>query len=263
MPEAPEIRIMSDFINQNAKDHQFSKLYHVEKGNNPVDANFENFTVDSDFYGKQIQLKLTGKEELNISVFMGMSGNWKLVPTSSWSENKYTRMRLDRIDGMSLLLYGGYMGPKYKIGGFDTKRGFDLIKDFPKFKSKILSNIDAKVFDKPICEVLLDQKYFDGVGNYIRSTILYYADVNPFEKARTVIKNKPDILELCQHVIQKSYELNGGQLRDWENPTPNLDSEEFHKWVFYSKGHSCVDGTKRTFWFDPKWDNNCPFDIKK
>jgi endonuclease VIII-like 1 len=264
MPEAPEIRIMSDFINQNSKDFRFKKLFHVEKGNNPIDSNYDQYNVSADFYGKQLKLSFYNRigESLDISVFMGMSGNWKLVPTVSWFNTKYTRMRLDREDGMSLLLYGGYMGPKYKIGGFNTKRGFDIIKDFDRFKANIISNLSNKVFDKPICETLLDQRYFDGVGNYIRSTILYYMDVNPFESARDIIKNNPDIFDTCRYVIQKSYELNGGQLRDWENPNPNLDSDEFHKWVFYQKGISCVDKTGRTFWFDEKWANMCPYKIK-
>ncbi len=37
MPEGPELKIMSDYINQNVKDKTFTKLYHVEKGNNPID----------------------------------------------------------------------------------------------------------------------------------------------------------------------------------------------------------------------------------
>jgi endonuclease VIII-like 1 len=264
MPEAPEIRIMSDFINKKSDNFKFKKLFHVQKGNSPVDAYFENYKVSADFYGKQLQLNFINDsdEKMNISVFMGMSGNWKLVPTESWSDTKYTRMRLDREDNMSLLLYGGYMGPKYKIGGFGTKRGFDIIKDFDKFKENVISNLTNKVFDKPICEVLLDQKYFDGVGNYIRSTIIHYMDINPFESARDIIKNNPKIFDTCKWVIQRSYELNGGQLRDWTNPEPNLDSDEFHKWVFYQKGISCVDKTGRTFWFDEKWADHCPYKIK-
>lgn len=39
MPEGPELRIMSDFINQNSNEKTFTKVYHVEKGNNPIDAN--------------------------------------------------------------------------------------------------------------------------------------------------------------------------------------------------------------------------------
>ena len=56
MPEAPEIRIMSDFINQNSKSNKFKKLFHVEKGNNAVDSNYDEYVVSADFYGKQLQL---------------------------------------------------------------------------------------------------------------------------------------------------------------------------------------------------------------
>ena len=77
MPEAPEIRIMSDFINQNSKDFRFKKLFHVEKGNNPIDSNYDQYNVSADFYGKQLQLNFYNRlgESMNISVFMGMSGN--------------------------------------------------------------------------------------------------------------------------------------------------------------------------------------------
>lgn len=264
MPEAPEIRIMSDFINHNAVNQRFINLVHVAKGNVPQPSEYHDFTLSSDFYGKQLQLslKLPNSTVVDISFFMGMNGNWKLVATDNWSATKFTRMRLDRDDGKSLLLYGGYLGPKYKIGGFDTKRGFDIIKDFDKFKQNVLSNLNNKVFDKPICEVLLDQRYFDGVGNYLRSTILYYLDVNPFKSAREIISENIKIFDLCRKTIQKAYELNGGQLRDWQNPNPNLDSQEFHDWVFYQKGLSCTDKTGRTFWFNEKWEQDCPYKIK-
>jgi endonuclease VIII-like 1 len=190
---------------------------------------------------------------------MGMSGNWLFTPTETWYDRKFTRMRLDTTDGNSLLLYGLYMGPKYRVGGFTgVKRGLDPTKEFDSFKNVVISNLDKKVFDKPICEALLDQKYFNGIGNYLRSTILYYLDVNPFETARKVIKSHPQVLDMCRDIPMKAYELNGGQLQDWKNPF-DTDFEEFKKWVFYQKGISCKDKTGRTFWFDEKWKDNCPY----
>lgn len=255
MPEITEVRIMSEFINQNSKDKTFNKLYHVEKGNVPVDSDLiENFKIESDSYGKEMQLRTYNSEkDLNFSVFMGMSGNWKFVLTTEWMDTKFVRMRLDTTDGYSLLLHGGYMGPKYKLGKFGgVKRGPDPTKQFDEFKKKILSNLDNKAFNKPICEVLLNQEYFSGIGNYLRSTILYYADVDPFEEARKSIKDNPKIIELCRDVPLKSYQLNGGQLRDWKNPFDN-DSNDFKEWVFYQKGLSVKDGTGRTFWYHEKW----------
>ena len=132
--------------------------------------------------------------------------------------------------------------------------------EFDQFQKNILNNIHRKLFDKPICEVLLNQEYFNGIGNYIRSTILYYLDCNPFESARNIIQNNPELIDLCRQVPQKSYHLNGGQLKDWKNPY-DIDSEEFSKWVFYQKGLSCKDSTVRTFWFQEKWKDVCPYKI--
>jgi hypothetical protein len=87
---------------------------------------------------------------------------------------------------------------------------------------------------------------------------LYYLDVDPFEEARNVIKRNPEILDMCRDIPMKAYQLNGGQLQDWKNPFA-ADYEEFLKWVFYQKGMSCRDNTGRTFWYNPKWNKNCPY----
>ena len=71
---------------------------------------------------------------------MGMMGNWKYVTTKDWDLTKYIRLRFDDETGHSLILYGGWMGPKYSVGGpfKGTKRGYDPTLDFDKFKKKYL-----------------------------------------------------------------------------------------------------------------------------
>ena len=260
MPELAELKIMSDYIN--SKDKEFIKSFHVEKGNNPVEFKISDkpFKIKSFGNGKELVLNIYHDVAafLKISVFMGMSGNWKWVKTSEWNSTKFIRLRFDTTDGWSLILYGLYMGPKYKIGGFATKRGPDPTTDFDNFKRNVIDNLNKKIFDKPICEALLDQKYFNGIGNYLRSTILYYLDQNPFEVARTIIKNNPQILDMCRDIPLMAYKLNGGQLQDWKNPF-DTDYEEFKKWVFYQKGESVKDDSGRTFWYDTKWKNFCHY----
>lgn len=265
MPEGPELKIMADYINQNVKDKFFDKSFHVLKGNNPEQFHLlEKFSVEAESFGKELIIKLYNDTESHkISVFMGMSGNWKLTRTEIWNETRFVRMRLDSICGWSLLLYGLYMGPKYKIGGFTgVKRGPDPTKQFLEFKTRVLDNLHKSVFNKPICEVLLNQEYFNGIGNYLRSTIMYYLDVNPFESAKVVIKETPQILEMCRDIPIKAYNLNGGQLSDWTNPF-DTDYHEFQKWVFYQKGLSCKDNLGRTFWFHEKWRDKCPYQTIK
>lgn len=40
-------------------------------------------------------------------------------------------------------------------------------------RENVLSHLSDRAFDRPICEVLLNQKYFNGIGNYLRAEILY------------------------------------------------------------------------------------------
>ena len=261
MPELAELKIMADYINQHTQNKNFNKSFHVLKGNNPEQFEIlKEFQISAESNGKELFINMCHDDTCySISVFMGMSGNWKFVKTEDWNQTKYIRMRLDSVDGYSLLLYGSYMGPKYKIGGFTgVKRGPDPTKNFEFFVEKIKSNLERSAFNKPICEVLLNQEYFNGIGNYLRSTILYYMDINPFQSAREVINKYPKILDMCRDIPITAYKLNGGQLQDWKNPF-DTDYEEFQNWVFYQKGVSCKDSNNRTFWFDEKWIEFCPF----
>lgn len=261
MPEGPELRIMTDFVNTKSKGTKYSTVYDVAKGNIPSKSSIPDgdFTVKAESFGKELIISLYHDIiQTDIHVFMGMSGNWKFVPTDKWNDTKFVRLRLDTTDGNSLLLYGSYMGPKYKIGPFSTKRGPDPTKEFDFFKENILNNLHKKTFDKPICEALLDQKYFNGIGNYLRSTILYYLGENPFDKARDVINKRPDILDMCCDIPLQAYKYNGGQLRDWHNPNGG-DVKDFSEWVFYQKGVGVKDNTGRTFWFEEKWIPYCPY----
>lgn len=240
MPEGPELKIMQDYINQNVKKKKFSKLYHVEKGNIAKDSGLiEDFFVEANSWGKELKLKVYHDvADLAFSIFMGMSGNWKFVKTENWNDTRFVRMRIDTYDGYSLLLYGSYMGPKYRLGGFTgVKRGPDTTKDFDNFKNNIIKNINSKSFDKPICEALLDQKYFNGIGAYLCSEIVGRLNINPFETARKIIQNNPHILDMCRDIPIESYNLGGGEIKDWINP---FGKSNINNWLlFYGNKEKC------------------------
>jgi endonuclease VIII-like 1 len=257
MPEIAEVRIMSEYVNHHSKDKTFKKIYHVEKGNNPIDSNLiENFKVESNSNGKELVLRVYHDvADLKFSVFMGMSGNWKWVPTEKWNDTKYIRMRLDSTDGYSLLLYGSYMGPKYRLGGFTgVKRGPDPTKEFDKFKKNIIDNLHNKVFDKPICEAILDQRYFNGIGAYLTSEIIGRLNINPFKKIKDFNSYELDnlfnvILKCCN----ESYEFGGGELVDWKNP---FGKSRIDEWIlFYNNKYICYKQKfgKRNIWIQKKF----------
>lgn len=257
MPELPEIKIMSDYINYHSKDRVFKKFYHVERGNIPIDLNLiENFKITSDSNGKELLLKMkSDNKQLNFSVFMGMSGNWMFVPTEIWHTRKFTRMRLDTVDGNSLLLYGIYMGPKYKLGGFTgVKRGPDPVKQFDVFKKNIIDNLDKSVFDKSICQVLLDQRYFNGIGAYLTAEIVGRLDINPFISFKKLNSDEIDgLLNMVLKCCNESYSFGGGELQDWRNP---FGKNNIRDWIkFYLNKELCYKQKfgNRNIWIQKKF----------
>ena len=85
-------------------------------------------------------------------------------------------------------------------------RGPDPTAEPDNFKYNILKNLDKKAFEQPIHLILMNQKYFNGIGNYLRAEILYrLPDVDPFSQAREVIEKYPMILELCRDIPRQAY----------------------------------------------------------
>ena len=56
---------------------------------------------------------------------------------------------------------------------WSASRGPDPVFEYKAFRSNVLDNLTATVFSKPLCEVLHDQRFFNGIGNYLRAEIIY------------------------------------------------------------------------------------------
>jgi endonuclease VIII-like 1 len=118
----------------------------------------------------------------------------------------------------------------------------------------IMENLNHKDFDKPAHEALMNQQWFNGIGNYLRAEILGKWDKNPFQPIRNLIT--PTFLNHLISQVHDSYELGGGELYTWlnENSTPIKRDMTWNEWMqFYGKKESVKDKQKRTFWFDKKW----------
>jgi endonuclease VIII-like 1 len=96
----------------------------------------------------------------------------------------------------------------------------------------------------------MDQRYFNGIGNYLRAEILYRANQDPFEEARTALTNNPEILRLCSTIPFEAYLIGGGQLKDWSNPF-DVPPDGFNSWIkcYGRSDRSIVDKNGRTFWY--------------
>ena len=66
--------------------------------------------------------------------------------------------------------------------GFSKNRSPDPVKEYDEFVDNIKKGFSKKsslkTFQSPISEVLLNQKYFNGIGNYLRAEILLRANIH-------------------------------------------------------------------------------------
>ena len=78
--------------------------------------------------------------------------------------------------------------------------------------NKISSNLE-------ICKILLNQKYFPGVGNYLKSEILFALKIHPNRKWNTIKKaNHKNICIITRQITLEAYSRGGAELRDFKNP---------------------------------------------
>ena len=104
---------------------------------NDVARAIQNMTIDHAIF-PTISFTAVGEPSCTLS-FVDMRGFGRWTLTSAWSEN----------------------------------RGPCILQERDRFRSHVLGSLEARAFSKPICEVMLDQRYFNGVGNYLRAEALY------------------------------------------------------------------------------------------
>jgi endonuclease VIII-like 1 len=257
MPELAEIRIMSDFINEVCTNQDFTSIAVSESASNrklsivqPTDL--QVFEISADAKGKELLLTLTqGDFNLKISFAMGMSGYWVFCDRDQ--APKHTHLVFKTVSNTALCLVDVRRFAKWKpVESWSTNRGPCPVEEYQRFISNIKVNLTKAAFSKPVCEVLLDQRYFNGIGNYLRAEILYRASQDPFETAREALTKNPMIISLCKRIPLEAYQLGGGQLKDWESPfkIPKLG---FENWIqCYGKSQKKIDGTGRAIWYHPQ-----------
>lgn len=255
MPELAEIKIMAEYINSICDGLDFTTISTSPEVSNrlslPQPTNLQVFKLTARARGKELLLIVEEgyPTERRISVSMGMSGYWTL---SNTERPKHTHLSFNTHLGRKrMCLVDTRRFAKWKwVDDFSNNRGPCPVAETNLFKENVFKNIHRKHFDKPIHLLLMDQRYFNGIGNYLRAEILFRADQDPFEKSRDAFFNNPLILELCTQVPLEAYVIGGGQLKDWKNPF-DIPAGGFSEWIqcYGRSDSSIIDASGRKLWY--------------
>ena len=260
MPELAEVRLMTEFFNSTSKGLRFKSIY--KSNESKVKTNLDLFQISNGGFiviaysrGKETIIVLEDfdtEEQMVLNVTYGMSGNWQYVSNSS-KIPKHSHLIFEALNGSYICLVDVRRFAKWKWAvSWSDNRGPDPVTEFDLFVENLKNNSHKKVFDKPICELLMDQKYFNGIGNYLRAEILYRADINPWTPARDAIRITK-LLELCKTVPLEAYKIGGGSIKDWKNPYGD-QKITMDQWLkCYGREVSIIDGTGRKLWFNSKY----------
>jgi DNA-formamidopyrimidine glycosylase len=167
---------------------------------------FEPHTVQRVYAnGKQMIFELQGPQYAVMTSHFGMSGQW------CWTPEEYHLLTLHvSLHGESRELY---FCDQRRFGTFSLLTAKELDKKLSGLGLQILSVFTISEFlhqlhkhpEMTVCDVLLEQSIFAGIGNYLRADIMYVAGIDPLRLVSSLTKfEERNLCRAVRDVCQES-----------------------------------------------------------
>ncbi len=183
MPEGPELRMNSVFVNTVCRELLFGGRPIKSSVSKYPDIDWESpkYTITSESRGKEVALLLHCQEEksksLRILFRFGMSGKFTLTGADDIPKHAHLQFKTvseeQKQETVLSFVDVRRFGSWHVMDGWGEKRGPDILDEYEQFRANVLGNLEDSAFNKAICETMLNQKYFNGVGNYLRAEVLF------------------------------------------------------------------------------------------
>ena len=250
MPEGPEVRTIADWLNSQVLNKEITSLKY-----NSTSRYYKTGIVDHDKLNALLPMKITEIEAKGKKIFFGLEnneGDFVFLVSSLMMEGKWTWEKTKHSDL--------WFETKDKKLYFNDTRHFGTLEIFlseEELKNRISDlgpdllndNVSVDVWKKKISEVangrskklqkiglfLMEQKYFCGIGNYLRAEILYAAKISPHRLLCEISNDESEqLFKCCREIIASSYNSQGATLATYRNPHGGKGSFEV---VVYNKSH--------------------------
>lgn len=268
MPESTEVYIMSEFLN---KKLGHSDVIKVEK--NPMSKNKcdlsplegKRWKVSTKSRGKEMMVEFnSGEETLFMKVGFARIGNIQEFALDELETDDFKNRAMlrfyteDRVYAVSDFT-------RYVIwrwaDEWDVNRSPDVFLEHNQWRSHIYHHRQHKYFKRPIFDLMCDQRFFNGVGNFSRAEILARTRFSPFTHFSEILETeilREDFFSACKETMWDIVRFGGLQFEHWKNPF-GVPKDEFNSWVRcyknLNKSYYIKDSAGRLFWFPKKWAN--------
>ena len=190
MPEGPELYFLSEELKNTLKNQSFEKI--ISNTKSVVILPKKSKIIDIYSYGKNLIIKT---KDYSILIHLGITG-WLQVEKPKIIKyilefSKTTYYLNDRRRFSKLMVFQN----DEELNSYLSKFGVDILS--PEFTFDYFENI-IKSKKKLLCNLLLDQAYFAGLGNYIKNDALYLSKIHPDKKSNNL--NENEIKDLYKNI---------------------------------------------------------------
>lgn len=237
MPEGPEVRIISDCLNDKISDHvlktikflnnskvyqdkklfssDYDILYNSEDDYNYIDINDTCYIVTS--YGKKVCFLFNS---FAIISSLNMEGRW------SFKQDSNTSIILE-FDSMCIYFKDIEKRANFGIVNYNSDAfnhtfkevGYDLMDDTTTLDlfTEVIKN--KRLRKKKIFEFILEQKYFSGIGMYLAPEIIYDSKLMYDRELETLTDDEINCLfNSIKKIMNESYKKGGLTIATYCDP---------------------------------------------
>jgi endonuclease VIII len=253
MPEGPEIKRAADKIAKAIAHQPITSLFFAFSHLKPYEKTLQNQTVLSvQPRGKALLIRF--ENQLNIYSHNQLYGVWMIRKVHDYPQTRRQLRLAIHTPQKSALLYSAsdievLDDVAIAFHPFLSKLGPDVLDEYTTVPQLIERFQDPRFYRRRLTGLLLDQQFLCGLGNYLRSEVLFVARVHPM--CRPVDCSSDQIAALSQAAIavtQQSY-VSGGITNDLQlaqqlkaHGKPRRD---YRHYVFGRQGKPCyICGTE-------------------
>ncbi len=245
MPEGPEIRKAADRVEKAVKRHPVSEIFFAFEHLKPYEAELTGRNIcEVETRGKAMLIHFDN--DLSIYSHNQLYGVWMVRSAYDYPATKRQLRMAIHNDKKSALLYSAsdieVLTPdQIPMHPFLSKLGPDILAATPE---QAMAQLTAKRHHRrQFTGLFLDQHFLAGVGNYLRSEILFVAQLHP--RLRPADCDAADLERLAESAISipyQSYRYNGitndldlaNQLK-----AQGQKRSQYRHWVFNREGKPC------------------------
>ena len=241
MPEGPEVKTITNDLNNMLKNAVLEK----------IEITGGRYKDGIDKYDDFIKLNNQERKIKNINckgkfIWFQFDSNWSLWCTLGMSggftleHSKHCDLKFNTNKGNVWFRDQRHFGT---IKFCDNNK--ELLKKLSSLGPDILSddNFDSKKFleiikkypDKTLPKILMDQSKISGIGNYLKSEILYYAKISPLRKIKDISDEELDyVFKFSKEISLKSYKSGGATIRNYSDIN-NIDGKFVFEFKVYNR----------------------------